>query len=1275
MGDSFDPPSGIFNLNASGQRVWIADYSGLPIETIEWSGQRYLKSWISGQPVQSTVSIDLSGFSIASNVSGNVVYLTSGQNNVQMSGQTVYLASGFNEIAGSFTANISGQPVSISGQTVVASVTTNISGQVVYLVSGQNNVQISGQTVQIAGGVSTSVSGNVVVVPSTSVSGNAVRISGETIQIAGGINVSGSPVRVSGETVYLVSGQNNVQISGQLVNVIGTVGTSVSGNVIVVPFTSVSGNQTAISGQVVYLVSGQNSVQISGQTVTVAGTVGTSISGNMVSISGQPVLTSVSGNMVSTSGQPSPISGQIVYLTSGQNTISNYGFIDASGQLTQLRVTQSGQLISGIPHKLVVTFSGESIIGSVSGNMVSVSGQPARISGQTVIAEISGQTIVVPSTSVSGNMISISGQPVSISGNVVVASVTTNISGQTVYLASGNNPVQLYAFDPSGVALRPLIVNQSGGNVLRVDAGAINVASNVSGNVVYLTSGQNAVQISGQLVAVSGLVATSVSGNMVSISGQAVSISGNVVVASVTTNISGQTVYLASGNNNAQISGQAIMITDNTNNFVAVVDAADDSLGNNENALNTLGRMYGRSVVGTSWRPAFITQSGNIVSGVPNRLVVALSGDPVTVSGSVVQISGQLVAVSGTVAASVSGNMVSISGQPVSISGNVVVASVTTNISGQTVYLASGQNNVQTSGQSVYLASGNNIVQIGDGQDGSASLALVVGVGDNQGTGDASLSTFDHLYGYNKELNTWPSLNVTASGHAISGLVHKLIVGFSGDPVTISGNAVLISGQLVAVSGTVAASVSGNMVSISGQPVSVSGNVVVASVTTNISGQTVYTASGKNDVQISGETIIISDGSNIPTVTTATPGITPLGQFLQTVAVGFGYDTGQSSLERFMVTSSGKSISGIHNKLVVTFSGDSIIGSVSGNAVSISGQLVAVSGTVAASVSGNMVSISGQAVSVSGNVVVASVTTNISGQTVYLASGNNDVQISGQVVEPISGGLSRLHALDLSGNQWLPLATTASGKNRLAISIYDVANTNSVTVGSAADGESNSAALKTRALLEGYDTVNDQFVRARVTASGQGMSGIQHKLAVTFSGDSIIGSVSGNMVSVSGQPALISGQLVAVSGTVATSVSGNMVSVSGQPVTSSGNMVSISGQPVTVSGDIIQPQIPVQIRTRDTLLITGASGGIALLSGDVLRVTVRNIGISGTVMYVGGSGDYPWVASGQSYPAFSGRGLWLRDGDGVTVHTSNMAFVRVVSHTSGQYVSYLGEQY
>lgn len=868
MTDSFNQP-GFLNFvvaNYSGARPWIADYSGLPIETQEWSGQRFVKAWISGQPVTTTVNVDLSGASFASNVSGNTVYLTSGQNNVQMSGQTVYLASGFNLIQGSFTADISGQPVrvsgnmvsisgqpvSISGNVVVASVTTNISGQVVYLASGQNNAQISGQTVQIAGGVS--------------VSGNAVRISGETIQIAGGINVSGSPVRISGETIYPVSGNAymfgfdqsgatwnevfmdtsgghriKVAISGDTVQIAG--GVSVSGNLVL---TSISGNMVSISGQ---------AVRISGSMVSVSGQA-ISISGNALRVSGETIIvpfTSISGNAVA-------ISGQVIYPVSGKSY--NQAF-DASGATwNDIWVSQSGG------HRVLVAISGETVSAStsVSGNAVlvsgqlvavsgligtSVSGNAIRISGQTVISEISGQTIVVPFTSVSGNMVSISGQAVSISGNVVVASVTTNISGQVVYLVSGNNAVQisgqtvvtsvsgialnisgntvyltsgqnqvqLYAYDPSGDALRPLIVNASGGNILRVDAGAIQVSANVSGNVVYLTSGQNPVQISGEAV----------------------------------------------------------------------------------------------------------------------------------------RISGQLVAVSGTVAASVSGNMVSISGQPVSVSGNVVVASVTTNISGQVVYLVSGQNPVQMSGQAIRI-------------------------------GDATIAEFANV------LDT------------------------------------------------------------------------------------------------------VNDS--------VTPGLNSVGA----AAIMLGYNQTDDVLTRVRVTSSGQGISGVEHRLIVAFSGDPV------------------------SVSGNMVSVSGQAVSVSGNMV----------------------SVSGQAV-----------------------------------------------------------------------------------------------------------SVSGNIVNTSGQVSIISGQPV--------SVSGNMISISGQPAKVSGETVSISG--------IIEPRIPVQIRTRDTLLITGASGGIALLSGDVLRVTVRNIGVSGTVMYVGGSGDYPWVASGQNYPMFSGRGLWLRDGDGITVHTSNMAFVRVVAHTSGQYVSYLGEQY
>jgi hypothetical protein len=58
--------------------------------------------------------------------------------------------------------SISGQAVSVSGNVVVASVTTDISGQTVYLASGQNSVQISGQLVVVSGIVGANVSGNVV---------------------------------------------------------------------------------------------------------------------------------------------------------------------------------------------------------------------------------------------------------------------------------------------------------------------------------------------------------------------------------------------------------------------------------------------------------------------------------------------------------------------------------------------------------------------------------------------------------------------------------------------------------------------------------------------------------------------------------------------------------------------------------------------------------------------------------------------------------------------------------------------------------------------------------------------------------------------------------------------------------------------------------------------------------------------------------------------------------------------------------------------------------
>ena len=61
----------------------------------------------------------------------------------------------------------------------------------------------------------------------------------------------------------------------------------------------------------------------------------------------------------------------------------------------------------------------------------------------------------------------------------------------------------------------------------------------------------------------------------------------------------------------------------------------------------------------------------------------------------VISISGNVVAVSGTVSITNASLNVSISGQPVSISGQPVVASVTTNISGQSVRLPNdGVNNI-----------------------------------------------------------------------------------------------------------------------------------------------------------------------------------------------------------------------------------------------------------------------------------------------------------------------------------------------------------------------------------------------------------------------------------------------------------------------------------------------------------------------------------------------------------------------------------------------------
>src|SRR5215510_222135 len=821
--------------------------------------------------------VDAGSLQVSANVSGNVLYLASGQNNAQISGQTVIALISGQTVVANVTTNISGQTVylvsgqnnvQVSGQTVRALTSgdvAQVSGQVVYLVSGQNNAQISGQTiiakisgetVTIQGGVS--VSGNVVYLVSGQ---NSVQISGQTVQIAGGVNVSGAAVNISGNVVYLRSGQNDVQISGQSITLVsglnevqlrtaggliagGTMGSDgiPPGNVALmirshnygyestidawervrvtesgsagsasgtdfklkVYFSGVpiqiqasggfildvtlpgdaAGNTTWFGMKTTTALHGWDAaagrwnrlrttesgspasesgtdfklkVAVSGQPVNVSGnTVVALISGQTVvanvvtNISGQTVYLTSGQNNVQVSGQNVQITGQaIVMTTSGGTALSsfvgnvgegftfatnnmlgnlseNYGFDEAAGRWNRLRLTASGSAASasGTQFRLIV---------AVSGEPVQVSGQSVRLPNDGVnnVVQISGQTVnanVSVQTNVSGNVVyltsgqnnaQISGQTIRVQafdpsgqtyrdlivnqsgGNVLrvdagAINVASNISGQVVYLVSGKNDVQmsgqqvrLQAFDPSGQTWRDLIVNQSGGNVLRADVGAINVASNISGQVIYLVSGQNNVQMSGQSVRLPNDGVNNV-----------VSISGQTVVASVTTNISGQTVYLTSGQNSVQISGQTVQIA--------------GGVSVSGNVIYLVSGQNNVQISGQTVTVANPSVSGNVVYLISGQNNVQISGQTVhaEVSGESIRISGQTVyLISGQNNVQTSGQMAAVSGQPIGISGQVVqISGQIVNISGQ-VALISGQP-VDVSGETIYLTSGKNSVQI-----------------------------------------------------------------------------------------------------------------------------------------------------------------------------------------------------------------------------------------------------------------------------------------------------------------------------------------------------------------------------------------------------------------------------------------------------------------------------------------------------------------------------------------------------------------------------------
>ena len=194
-----------------------------------------------------------------------------------------------------------------------------------------------------------------------------------------------------------------------------------------------------------------------------------------------------------TDGDMTVLNVQTIYKTSTTFDVS-------SGPSANVVITnplnQDGSVFVGGSFDIsgqVVDISGQTVLVDISGQTVDISGQTVDISGQTVLVDISGQSVVVSGT-VSTD---ISGQSVVVSGTV-----STDISGQSVV---------------------------------------------VSGTVSTDISGQT-VDISGQSVVVSGTVSTDISGQTVDISGQSVVVSGTV-----STDISGQTVIV-------DISGQSVNI-------------------------------------------------------------------------------------------------------------------------------------------------------------------------------------------------------------------------------------------------------------------------------------------------------------------------------------------------------------------------------------------------------------------------------------------------------------------------------------------------------------------------------------------------------------------------------------------------------------------------------------------------------------------------------------------------------------------------------------------
>ena len=131
----------------------------------------------------------------------------------------------------------------------------------------------------------------------------------------------------------------------------------------------------------------------------------------------------------------------------------------------------------------------------------------------------------------------------------------------------------------------------------------------------------------------------------------------------------------------------------------------------------------------------------------------------------------------------------------------------------------------------------------------------------------------------------------------------------------------------------------------------------------------------------------------------------------------------------------------------------------------------------------------------------------------------------------------------------------------------------------------------------------------------------------------------------------------------------------------SGNFLSVTSG-VGLNVNVVSGQLNVNtsgatysaLHFPNTLVVTGASGGVALVSSASDFVMITNIGLSGNSVFIGTSGEPPFAATLQSGKGFRTHnyGTFVSP-PSVTLPTlGNMFNIRVVASISGEPISYIG---